>query len=259
MSHLSHEDIVLLYYGEPELLQHREHVAGCEQCAAELRRLRELLDKVTPFEVPDPGEDYEARVWDRLSWRLRAEKRHDRRMEWMKWTAAAAVIALAFVAGLCWSRRAHEPVKQMAGTENRTAIRPTSAGAPTIEQRDRILFVFVGEHFDQSERILVELTNLTAGTKDVDISAERDRAEELLVSNRIYRRTAADRGEENVATLLDELEPVLLQIAHAPDSMTADELRTIQKRVEAKGLVFKLRVVRAGIRASSNIKQQPNV
>jgi hypothetical protein len=63
-----------------------------------------------------------------------------------------------------------------------------------------------------------------------------------------------------VATLLDELEPVLLQIAHGPAQMTPDELRKVQKRVETKGLVFKLRVLRADVRATSVPHlQQPNI
>ena len=108
----------------------------------------------------------------------------------------------------------------------------------------------VSDHFDESERMLVELTNLTPAG-EVDISSEQERAEELLASNRLYRRTATDRGEEELATLLDELEPVLMQIAHAPSQVPPDELRRIQKRVEAKGLVFKLRVVRADARATA--------
>ena len=69
------------------------------------------------------------------------------------------------------------------------------------QQRDRILLVVVGDHLDDSERMLIELTNLTAKT-DVDVTTEQQRAEELLVSNRLYRRTALDRGEDRVATLL---------------------------------------------------------
>jgi len=136
-------------------------------------------------------------------------------------------------------------------------VQPASTGS-TQQQRDRILLVVVGDHFDESERVLVELTNLTPGGK-TDITNERERAEELLASNRLYRRTATDRGEENVATLLDELEPVLMQIAHAPSQVSADELRSMQKRVEAKGLVFKLRVVRAGVRSESKLPQQPTI
>jgi hypothetical protein len=49
-----------------------------------------------------------------------------------------------------------------------------------------------------------------------------------------------------------------MQIAHAPEDVSADELRRIQKRVEAKGLVFKLRVVRNDVQAT-HPQQQPNV
>lgn len=256
MKHLTHDELVLSYYGEPDLGARRAHLDECSDCQAELGRLARVLDQVTPVEVPEPDAAYEARVWDRLQWRLRAEKKAPHG-EWVKWTAAAAMLALAFFAGLFWNRR-HPNVAP--GANNVTAANPTVSNKPTqAEQgRDRILLVVVGDHFDESERVLVELTNLTPGD-GADISAERERAEELLASNRLYRSTATRRGEESVATLLDELEPVLMQIAHAPSQVSAEELRSIQKRVEKKGLVFKLRVVRADVRATATPHLQPNV
>lgn len=244
MSHLSQEEIVLSYYGEPELgAGRREHLAHCETCVAELARLATVLDRVTPVEVPDPGDDYEARVWNRLQWRLRGEKKRDR-FTWVKSAAIAATVAIAFLAGVLWS-----PGRRVDDTRVATNTGRTSTAAVANSRSgdaSRILLVVVGEHFDRSERVLVELTNLTPdGT--TDITTERDRAEELLAGNRLYRRTALDRGEGDVATLLDELEPVLLQIAHAPAQVGAEELRAMQKRVETKGLVFKLRVVRADV------------
>lgn len=255
MTHLTHDELVLFYYSEPGLGARRDHLDVCAECQAELAQLARVLDRVMPLEAPDPGDDYEARVWDRLHWRLRGEKMRQRRTGWMKLAAAAAIVALAFVAGLLWNRRATQP-EQVVRTET-TAGAPKAATSQDVA-RDRILLVVVGDHFDDSERMLVELTNLTPEEGD-DFSTERERAEELLASNRLYRRTALDRGEERVATLLDELEPVLLEIAHAPDDVSADEIRTMQKRVESKELVFKLRVVRADVRAETPHLQQPNV
>ena len=215
---------------------------------------------MTPAEVPDPGENYEQLVWERLNWRLRQEQKAKPRNEWMKWAAVAASISLAFFLGLFWKRRPTEPEPQrMAHAMPRTEAQPVSAGAPTAQQRDRILLVVVGDHFDRSERVLVELSNLKTNQGDVDISGERRRAEELLQTNSLYRTSAPDRGEESVATLLDDLEPVLLQIANAPSEVSADELRSIQKRVEAKGLVFKLRVIREGVRTTHPNSIQPSV
>lgn len=255
MNHLTHEDFVLSYYGEPDLGdERRAHLDSCAQCRAELASLSAVLDRVTPAEVPDPAPDYEARVWDRVQWRLRGERKRAR-SAWMKWIAVAAMIVAAFAGGLLWNRRNNnEPQQQIATTTttNTTTTQPAAAtvaaqNAQQQQSRDRILLVVVGEHFDESERMLVELTNITPKSGKTDISSERARAEELLASNRIYRTSAEGRGAGDVATLLDELEPVLLQLAHAPSRVSAEDLRAIQKRVETKGLVFKLRVVRADV------------
>lgn len=255
MNHLAQEDIVAAYYGDNRDAD--AHLGTCAECRAELARLAEVLDRVTAPEVPEPAADYEARVWERLRWRMRKEKKTS---ALPKWLAVAAMLALAFITGLLWKRQAGPGTAHIAQTTTTTTRQPDNqTTSSTQTQRDRVLLVVVSDHFDRSERILVELTNLTPNDDDIDIGAERALAEELLASNRLYRRTALDRGEESVATLLDELEPVLLQIAHAPEDVSADELRRIQKRVEAKGLVFKLRVVRNDVQATTPQPPQPNV
>lgn len=249
MSHLTNEEVILTYYDEPDSGASREHLRECEVCRAELALLSSVLDRVTPEEIPDAPEGYEALVWSRLQWRLRSDKR-DARRPVLLWLAAAAALALAFVGGLLWNRRpAIAPTAIASGAK-------AAATAAGETQRDRVLLVVIGDHFDQSERILVELTNLSADGS-TDISSERERAETLLASNRLYRRSALDRGEERVATLLDELEPVLLQIARSDSQVSADDLRSMQKRVAAKGLVFKIRVVRSDVRATSPAAASP--
>lgn len=263
MNHLGHDEFVLTYYGEPGLDdERRAHLDACDSCRGELTTLAALLDRVTPVEVPEPEAGYEARVWDRLQWRLhvaRPSGRVRRRAEVRPtfWLAAAATIAIAFFAGVLWksaNRRADEPASVVATNTTSTARPIESAKTP---EPNRILLVIVGEHIDQSERVLVELTNLTP-EGSTDISGTRDRAQELLASNRLYRTTATTRGEEDVATLLDELEPVLLQLAHAPSEVSAEELRRMQQRVESKGLVFKLRVVRDGVNRESSTTLSPS-
>ncbi|MFP5246858.1 MAG: hypothetical protein ACLGH0_09205, partial [Thermoanaerobaculia bacterium] len=240
------------------------HLASCEDCRGELAKLANVLDRVTPVEVPEPDHGFEARTWDRVAWKLRgangAAGSQPARFDGLRahrsiaaWLAAAAMLAVAFLAGI-FATRDNAPRTEQVATTTTTPATTTQPVATTQQQRDRILLVVVGDHFDESERVLVELTNLTP-SGNTDITNEREQAEELLASNRLYRRTALDRGEEQVATLLDELEPVLLQIAHAPSQVSDSELRRLQKRVEAKGLVFKLRVVRADVRKT----YQPNV
>jgi hypothetical protein len=44
--------------------------------------------------------------------------------------------------------------------------------------------------------------------------------------------------------VLDELERVLLDVAHSPDKVTPAQFEAIQKKIEAHGILFKVRVVK---------------
>jgi hypothetical protein len=64
-----------------------------------------------------------------------------------------------------------------------------------------------------------------------------------------------------MASTLDELERVLLDIANSPDELTPAAFETIRKRIEAQGLLFKVRVVKQGLderRANPDSKPAEN-
>src|SRR4029077_14058859 len=107
------------------------------------------------------------------------------------------------------------------------------------------LVMAVGEHLGRSEMVLVELANSgpQAGQKEVNISGEQRRAEDLLEENRLYRQTAVEQGDTALAGVLDELERVLLDVAHSPQQVNAAQLENIRQRIEARGILFKVRVV----------------
>ena len=115
--------------------------------------------------------------------------------------------------------------------------------------RERVLVVAVGERLGRSEMVLVELANMppAQGHKMINISAEQRRAEDLVEENRLYRETARESGDTAMAGTLDELERVLLDVANSPDEVTPAQFDAIQKRIEAQGILFKVRVVRQGL------------
>jgi len=51
------------------------------------------------------------------------------------------------------------------------------------------------------------------------------------------------QGDAGLASVLDELERVLVDVAHSPGEITNAQLESLQKRIEARGLLFKVRVV----------------
>ncbi len=142
----------------------------------------------------------------------------------------AALVLAAFIAG-----RMSKP----RGPSTAVAVEQTKV-------RERILVMAVGEHLGRSEMVLVELANSgpeTAGQKEVNISGEQRRAEDLLGENRLYRQTALEQGDTALAGVLDELERVLLDVAHSPQQVTPAQLEGIRQRIEARGILFKVRVV----------------
>jgi anti-sigma factor RsiW len=235
MKHMTEEELIAYREG---IVEQRaiisEHLAACEECRSELERIEAVLAALDTLPVPDPGTDYGRRVWQEIAPRL-AEKPG---RWWQVWfeprrlSAAGAVVALivaAFVAGRITKRG------------------NTGDDIANKEQvRERILVVAVGEHLGHSERMLVELSNAAPNNpaqKEVNISAEQRRAEDLLQENRLYRQTALQEGDAGLASVLDELERVLLDVAHSPDEVTPAQLEAIQKKIEARGILFKVRVV----------------
>jgi anti-sigma factor RsiW len=235
MKHLTEKELIAYREGIAEQRAAiSEHLAGCEECRGELERIEAVLAALDTLPVPDPGGDYGRQVWQQIAPRL-AEKPVP---WWQLWfgpprlAAAGAIVALiiaAFVAG------------RFTGRDS------TGDNVANKEQvRERVLVVAVGEHLGHSERMLVELSNAAPNgpkQKEVDISAEQRRAEDLLQDNRLYRQTALQEGDAGLASVLDELERVLLDVAHSSEEVTPAQLEAIQKKIEARGILFKVRVV----------------
>ncbi len=245
VKHPSEEELILYHYaeaGESPRAALAEHLSGCEVCRARYQRLQAVLAAAAVIESPEPSDDFEAKVWRRLVpdlesvaletfWqRLLGGFRASRILAPAGAVAlVAALVVGAFFAGRFWPARPR--------TVQQIALQPVSA-----QSRDRILLVAVGDHLERSQMVLVELVN-TRPQRMVDISAERERAEDLVPANRLYRLTAERAGEVGVANLLDELERTLIEIAHSPSKLSSPEFEDLRRRVEAQGILFKVRVV----------------
>lgn len=235
MKHMTEEELIAFREGvAPERAGISEHLAACEECRTEMERIEAVLAALDTLSVPDPGNDYGRCVWQQIAPRL-PEKRE---RWWQTWFepkrlaalgSVAALIAVAFVIGRWTTPR--PPVETIANKD---------------QVRERVLFVAVGEHLGRSEMMLVELSNAEPkdrAAKQVNIAAEQRRAEDLLDENRLYRQTALEEGDAGLASVLDELERVLLDVAHSPEQVTPAQLESIQKKIEARGILFKVRVV----------------
>ncbi|HEV3218154.1 MAG TPA: hypothetical protein VGZ48_00175 [Candidatus Acidoferrales bacterium] len=264
MKHLNEQELVEYRYADAaDRAEAARHLHECAECRAEYERLERVLAAVDALPVAEPAADYEERLWRALEPQIATRKRGFDWSGWREWLAprrlvpigaVALLVVAAFVAGRYLPRRNPEP--NVAGN--------TPQAAPQ-QVRERILLVAVGDHLDRAQTVLLEISNAeTDGTGkgarrgEVDISQEQQRAESLLAENRIYRQTAEHTGDNTVANVLDELEPVLMDIVHSPPEVSGAELAELQKRIESQGLLLKVRVLDSSVRDKTKTPaQQP--
>jgi len=237
MQHLTEEDLVLLHYHEAETPAASEHLRTCDACRAQYDTLKRVLALVSEAPVPDRGPEYADQVWNRLRWRLDRKKRRT----WQSLAAIAAVLAIAFVTGQWWEARQHHTTTIQPGVRSTVATPVAQSQSPAP---DRLLILVVGDHLESSERVLTELANADP-KKRLDLDGQQKRAQDLVVSNRLYRQSANDRGDQRMSSLLSDLEPLLVELANAPSTLTPEQVRAIQRRIEAQGLLFKVRLISA--------------
>ncbi len=244
MKHLTQEDLILYHYGEEvDRRAVEEHLKACRECSASLAGLTEMLAAVSELPVPERSEDYGREVYGRLRTRMIEQKQSQGQWSWTgffeirRWVAVGALGALtigAFLSGRLWQSK----------------VAPSSVAA-TPQARERILMVAVGDHLERSKMVLIELANAPVeegAGKTVDISMQREWAADLVSDNRLFRQTAVQSGDVGVKSVLEELERILMDIANSPAKISPRDLDGLRKRIEDRGLLFKVKIIGSEIR-----------
>jgi hypothetical protein len=226
VTHLDEDDLILRYYGEDGGAG-TAHLASCTDCAAAYAALAADLDAIRPEDVA--ADDLLAsRLWTRVERSLPATRR--RLATWTAGLAAAAAVLLAF-----WLGRTSAPP---------AAPEPARSAE---EVRERILLVAVGDHLERAQAVLLEIVNAPEGAA-VDLSSSQRSAQDLASANRLYRQAAAQAAEPGMTSVLDELERVLVEVAHSDAPLSSSSLDHLRKRIESKGLLFRVRVIGSQVR-----------
>jgi hypothetical protein len=246
MSHLSDDDLVLHYYDELEASDAgaaRAHLRDCRECSQRYTTLQRVLATVEAVPAPALPESFERAVWARL------EPSLPKRRSWFAWLVTTP-------SNLAWAATV---VILVAGAFFAGRMSREDAGAGkvmTAEQiREGILLSDLSEHLDRSQTMLVELVTQESAGDAVDISLERDAAEDLVAANRLYRQAASATGDTPIAQLLDDLEQLLVELAASPGTVPAGDLERVRQRITAKDLLFKVRVMSSAVRE----KQQQQI
>lgn len=226
MRHPGEQDLILLHYGDhADAEAVRGHMADCARCREEYAALERFLEALEPLPVPERDPGYGERVFRRVVAQAQAPGR-SAWPAWLAWPrlALASAVAVLLLAAFWIGREQGQ-----------------SEAALTAEQRQRILLLAVSEHLARSERMLLDLANASPAAT-LDLGGKPAAAGRLAADNRMYRATAHHAGLEPLAVLLDDLERILVDIANSPATVSGPELYALWRRIEASGLLIKLRI-----------------
>lgn len=233
MRHLSQDELIELYYNEG-ISAANAHLEACRECSAQYAEFKQCLEAIRPPADPPRNTGRGERVWETLRPQLIPyQKGTAGRRGWAHWRAAALAVgctmllAAVFLGGRYWERI--------------TAKKAPFTGNPQVAQR--VVLVVLTDHLDRTERLLVELEHADSSDRTENAQLQSE-AQELLVSNRLYRATVSNVGDPALAAALDRLEGVLAEVANDPN-LTGADLERVRKEMNTEGILFEIRVLLA--------------
>jgi hypothetical protein len=236
MRHLTDDELIEHFCGEADRdgrARLEAHLGECDDCR---RAWEDLVATLTMVDegVPEPPDGFERVVWARVQAALDQPRAV---WSWRQFVPAGALVAAVVIATI---------VARPQRTADQAETGLIQADAGMANPNERVLYAALDEHFQQTEALLVELKN--APDRD-DLGVERVAADDLLAAGRLYRQTAAFTGNARLVRVLDELEPLLVEVARGPERFDQDDREWMRARIDQDDLIFKVRVATSDVRA----------
>jgi len=238
MKNITDDDLTLLYYAEHDDPGLAASVAASPELSARFEALSVELDRVDELVPPERGDEYGAEVWRKISPHLVTENASPT-ARWGSLLAnfrqprfsLAGAFSLILVAALAFMLGRQSFIPESIETD--------VSSASTLSGMDsgRLLTSSVSGHLDQLNLVFTQFANMP----DTSLT-EAERVTDLLVANRLYRTAAESRGDRQVAALLAELEPLLIELAHQAHTSSATTRDRMQQEVRDK-LLFRVRIM----------------
>jgi hypothetical protein len=238
MQHPTDDELIEHFCGEADSIGRARieaHIVECGRCQRAWSDLTAALTMVNDA-VPEPPEHFERVIWARV--RLAIAEPVRAPWTWRQIVPVGA-LAAAVIIGVAISGIGR------TGSPAPEAVSADADAAADVRQTERVLYAALDQHLQQAAALLVELRN--APDRDV-LGLERTTADDLIADGRLYRQTAELTGHERLVRMLDELEPVLVEMARSPEAIDPRNREWLRTRIDEDNLLFKVRAVTNDIR-----------
>jgi hypothetical protein len=261
-------DVELYFYDELEPAERsavESHLRSCGECRRafdELSTIRSALAARPRIDAPPDG-DWAA-FMRRLDEAVRFDRHLDETVRGGAWTpprvvpigrvsrratytaylAMAALLTLVTSGLVFVARSTPRPTPSSASAQARAPapIAPALAPAAPEPSTDAAFAALSEQHFERSKLVVLGLANKDPHhARETDWAYERGLATNLLSDTRLYRMAAEARGMKTLASVMGDLELVLLQTSLA-DAPEAGVLEQIQRLIHKRDLVTRMDV-----------------
>lgn len=103
--------------------------------------------------------------------------------------------------------------------------------------------ISTNRHVEQVMLLLRSLRNARpiGAQSNFDLAHEKRQSRKLISQNVVLRREAAREGDVASESLLENLEPILIDIAHLPEKTASSDVRSIKDRMQRQNIFAMLR------------------
>lgn len=228
--------------------------------------LRATLEAADAQPLPQPDAGFDERLWQRLEARLDAESasthtprephrrvtaaaRRDTatampRRSWLRPAASALALAAALGLGFFLGRQPAQPPDPTPRIATTTAAGDPAAAPEKLSAR--VLDAYVAAHLRETEGVV--LTAVNSGNADL-LAGNRELAASLIDSNRLYAQAAQRAGNARLANFLQQLEPLLIELANPPPADPIQGSEGLRDYVDKSDVLFQLRAIQARMQA----------
>lgn len=239
MWHPTEDELVEHLSGDPDRHERQRidgHLVACDECRQAAEEINVALSLVETT-VPEPAAGFERVMWARIQQAIEVDAAARQpwyaSFGWRQWLPLGSFAALAIVGTAFALRPAAEPAPAVLSTALQPPVEDTDDSL-----QERVLYTALDDHFQQAEMLLVEVRN--ARERD-SLTFESAAADELISAGRLYRQTAEHTGQQRVVQVLDDLEPVLVEVARSPERMNPGARQWLRSRIDEDALLFKVR------------------
>jgi hypothetical protein len=249
--HPTKERMIEALYGELDAAakeRHDLHLGSCPACASEQAALAETLRMMDKRERPDPGPEFWAGYWDRLSrrmvWEAAGEDRAPSLLERLarpfarlpRWALQAAGAAALLLVGVLVGGRLMPP----AGNGG-----PVTSAVPALSPA-----VVDAENFvERSKVLLLGLVNHEPATEDLyalDLDRQKTVSRTLAAEAPALRDALDKSDDRRLRALVADLEVILMQIANLEAGQDLEGVELIKQGVDSKSIFLKIDLARMG-------------